>query len=102
MDRAEAARINGKKGGRPKGSTTKPQIRDFISPEESLKIINKAKQLADKGDSSMLRFLVEQIFGKARQNIGLEGGEEGAPIILAGFNLLPSDEGNNPNNKTND
>jgi len=38
-------------------------------------------QSLDKSD--LLKFVLEQIFGKARQSIGLDGGEEGKPILYS-------------------
>ena len=67
------------KGGRPFGSTTRPQLRDFISKEDVKKIINEAKKKAKEGDTTMLRFILEQIFGRAIQPIGTE---DGKPLIV--------------------
>lgn len=65
--------------GRPKGSKTRPQLRDFISEDEVKKIIAEAKKKAREGDTGMLKFILEQIFGKAVQP--MEGKLEGEFII---------------------
>ena len=36
------SQINGKKGGRPKGSSTKPQIGDYLSKKGAVKLMDKA------------------------------------------------------------
>lgn len=71
----EIARKNGKKGGRPKGSTTKPQLKDYLTKQDIQKIILTAKKKAKEGDTNMLKFILEQIFGRAPQSIELPGGE---------------------------
>lgn len=52
--------------GRPKGSKTRPQLRDFYSDEEMVDFINDLKQSA-KTDPSLKKFVAEQLFGKALQ-----------------------------------
>ena len=44
-------------------------------------------QCREKPD--LMKFLMEQIFGKARQNIGLDGGEEDKPIPIL-LNVFPN------------
>lgn len=61
--------------GRPKRKT----FREYFSEEEELDLINKLKT-SDKPEIWMK--IAEQIFGKARQNIGLDGGSEDKPIPL--------------------
>ena len=43
-------------------------------------MINKIKQVSDKPE--ILKLVVEQLFGKPRQNIGLDGGEDGQPVVF--------------------
>lgn len=80
----EEKKIN--KGGRPLGSKTKKAfkraIREYTSDAEVKTMVNRAKKIA-KNDKQMLKFLLEHIFGKPRQNIGMDGGTEGAPITMA-------------------
>lgn len=67
--------------GRPKGSGNKPRISDYITLDEVKALVETAKRTA--GDKpELLKFLLEQIFGKARQNIGLDGGE-GEPLVIS-------------------
>lgn len=65
--------------GRPKGSYSKPQIRNFYTDEQVMSFVDELKESA-KTDNRIKLFLAEQIFGKARQNIGLDGGEDGSPV----------------------
>lgn len=65
--KAEIARQNGKKGGRPKGSTTKPRISDYLSERDIENLLDKAYEMAAQGNESMLKFILEQKFGKAIQ-----------------------------------
>lgn len=73
------SRKNGTKGGRPKGSTTKPKISDYITDEEVQSIIATAKAKALEGDTKLLTFILEQIFGKAPQSI--EANMQGSLVI---------------------
>lgn len=68
----DVSRENGKKGGRPKGSRTLPKIRDYITPEEVKELIQTAKEQA-KERPELLRFLLEQIFGRAPQSVNVDG-----------------------------
>lgn len=61
--------------GRPKGSTNRPALRDKLTPERITRLVNKAFDLADKGDPIMLKFLLEQIYGKAVQPLGNDDGK---------------------------
>lgn len=61
---------NGKKGGRPKGSTNKLKAIDFFTVEEREALVEKVKAMvlmADQPDKDIAKFLWEQIFGKATQ-----------------------------------
>jgi len=61
--------------GRPKGSTNNPKLRDQLTPKQVASLVNKAIQKAEEGDSYMLKFILEQIYGKAVQPIGNDGGK---------------------------
>ena len=69
------SQINGKKGGRPRGSTTKPQIGDYLSKKGATKLMDKAYEMAEGGDGNILKFVLEQYFGRARQAMELTGSE---------------------------
>lgn len=58
---------NGNKNGRPKGSKTRPQLRDYVTKEELKGFIENLKKQAVK-DPILLKFLLEQILGKAMQS----------------------------------
>jgi hypothetical protein len=61
--------------GRPKDSSNKPKISDHISDDEVKALVAKAMSLADDGNEAMLKFLLEQIYDKPRQNVGLDGAD---------------------------
>jgi coenzyme F420-reducing hydrogenase alpha subunit len=63
--------------GRPKGSTTRPQFRDYITPDEIKGLVEEAKKQA-KDKPEILKFVLEQIFGKAMQPTDITSG--GQPI----------------------
>lgn len=69
----EISKENGKNGGRPVGSTTKPQIKDYMSKNGVEKLMKTAHKMAGEGDSHMLKFLLDQYFGKARQSLEMTG-----------------------------
>ena len=60
--------------GRPKGTKNKLRVTDFFNGDERDQLIMEAKLLAfgtedTKPDKDMIRFLWEQLFGKATQKI---------------------------------
>lgn len=67
--------------GRPKGTTNKLRVTDFFNGEERDRLILEAKMLAFgdgdgmKPDKDMIKFLFEQLFGKATQRNELTGAE---------------------------
>ncbi len=77
------ASIGGKRkgAGRPKGSVNKFKLRERFTDEEIMTLVGEAKKQAKK-DPVMLKFLLEQIFGKARQSVGISGEEESSPIKM--------------------
>lgn len=72
------------KAGRPKGSKNlvqfKKALKEYITEAELHNMIKRAKEIAKK-DPKMLQFLLEQVFGKARATVGLDGGED-KPIAI--------------------
>ncbi len=66
--------------GRPKGSSRRPKITDHFSDKEIKNLIKQAKAEAKK-DIGMLKFLLEQLFGKARQTV-VGGDSDDNPIAL--------------------
>jgi len=81
MDRRSiTSKENGKKGGRPVGSSNKPRITDSISEEELGNIARKAVELAISGDSNMVRYILDHYWGRAPQALT---GPDGEPLVLA-------------------
>ena len=76
--------------GRPKGSTNKPRFLDYVTPSEVEGLMAQLKAQANE-KPDLLKFALEQIFGKPRQNVGLDGGEDGKPIEVSNLKEL-SDE----------
>lgn len=70
--------------GRPKGATSRPQIREYITPEEVKELVEKCKEQAKEGRPELMKFLLEQIFGRAVQPIGNDGDE---PFKIAGVEI---------------
>jgi hypothetical protein len=83
--RSNTSSENGKKGGRPKGSYTRPVIRDYFTKEEIKELVDNAK-LKAKEDPAMLRFLIEHVFGKATQPI--DGGSDDKGNVIPLLNVL--------------
>lgn len=51
-------------------------------------IVNVQILAATQGNLQAGQYLIDRTFGKARQNIGLDGGAEGAPIIIMPASLV--------------
>lgn len=63
--------------GRPKQKS----LRDLLSADQEEELVALAVERA-KEDPTMAKFVLEQIYGKARQNIGMDGGSEDKPISI--------------------
>ena len=77
---------SGNPNGRPLGSKNKEnilkyKIKNSFTREEILDLVEMAKKKAVSSEK-MLIFLLEQVFGKARQNLGMDGGDSDKPIII--------------------
>jgi hypothetical protein len=62
-----------KKGGRPKGAKNNVavlKLRKFVTTKEIERFVNLAKKQAEK-DPVLLKFILEQIFGKAAQSVDM-------------------------------
>lgn len=73
--------------GRPKGTTNKLRVTDFFNGEERDRLILEDKMLAfgddgTKPDKDMVKFLFEQLFGKATQRNEVTGAEGEALQII--------------------
>lgn len=81
----QTSRENGKKGGRPKGyvAVAAEKMREKVMKQMEVEYdllwkpqFDKAK----KGDTAAFKEIREFAAGKPRQNVGLDGGEDGAPV----------------------
>lgn len=73
--------------GRPKGTRNKLRVTDFFNGEERDQLVMEAKLLAfgdgeSKPDKDMVKFLFEQLFGKATQRQEIMG-EDGKPLMFS-------------------
>jgi hypothetical protein len=64
--------------------TNRPQLRDALTAAQIEALLDRALERADKGDSVILKFLLEQIYGKAPQPLT---GAEGGPIQIQGVEI---------------
>jgi len=73
--------------GRPKGTSNRPQIRDHFTDDDVKEVVEMLKtHMAE--DMTVLKFVAEQLFGKAPQQLEI-GGPDGAPLET---NLSASDK----------
>ena len=56
--------------------------------ENTSKIVNAMVTEAKAGSYQHASYLLDRGFGKARQNIGIDGGSEGAPIVFIPAGLV--------------
>jgi hypothetical protein len=64
--------------GRPTGTSNKLRVTDFFNGDERNRLVLEAKLLAfgdgeSKPDKDMVKFLFEQLFGKATQRTEISG-----------------------------
>lgn len=79
--------------GRPFGSKTKPQLRNYLGKDRIEKLTEKAYKVAmEDGDALMLKFLLEQVYGKAPQSMDITSGGEKITPILNGLSSNNSDK----------
>ena len=79
---AEQARINGKKGGRPIGSTTRPRFTDYCTPEDAQKLIELTIKKANEGDVTLLKYCTDHLMGKAPQTMNIDANVKVQPIPI--------------------
>ncbi len=78
---------------RPKGSTTRPQIRSFVGDDDIRELTDIAVKKAKSGDVIMMKFLLEQVYGKAPQSIDM-GGELSLNVKFdESFKIAPKAKG---------
>jgi hypothetical protein len=70
--------------GRPAGSSTLPRLRDQLTPAQIDSLVKTAVEKAEAGDSLLLKFMLEQIYGKAPQPLT---GDKDNPLYLAGVEI---------------
>lgn len=75
---------SGNLNGRPKGTLTKPRLSDYLSEEQVKVLVNKAIEMASTGDSVMLKFCLEQHFGRAAQPIS---NDDDKPFKISGVEI---------------
>lgn len=63
-----------------KAESLKRKIKDYFSETESKSLVRRLKKMA-KTDKKIAMFLAEQVFGKARGTVGIDGGSEDKPIM---------------------
>lgn len=75
-----------KNAGRKRGSKNKdrPKIRDFVTEKELKELVEVCKAQALDSRPELMKFLLEQIFGKAVQPIG---NDENKPFEIAGIEI---------------
>lgn len=57
-------------------------------------------QKASEGDMNAIKEVNDRVMGKARQNIGLDGGDKDKPISITGINYIqPNGNSDNSNNE---
>lgn len=75
------------KPGRPKGSTSRPQLKDYITLVELRELVDSAKLKAKEGDTNLMKFILEQVFGKAIQPVDTK--HSGTLILEFDASLTP-------------
>lgn len=61
--------VSGNPKGKPKGAISKPRISDYLTKEQIDALVKKAYSMARRGNEVMLKFVLEQNFGKAMQPV---------------------------------
>ena len=72
---------SGRPPGESKTSILRRKIADHLDEDDFADLVQEAKERAKKSDK-LLIWLLEQVTGKARQQIGLDGGEEDKPVAI--------------------
>lgn len=74
----------GRKPGISKATALKRKIQDYFSEKEVRELIAAAK-IQSRSKPEIMKFLLEQIFGKAPQRLEL-GGKDGGPLVISWLN----------------
>ena len=67
--------------GRPKGRLSTPDFLNHLYKGDLDRFVKKAFALADAGDTRVLLYVLDQAFGKPKQNVGI-GGTDGGPLLI--------------------
>jgi hypothetical protein len=70
--------------GRKPGVSSRPQLRDQLTDKQIEALVQKGIDKANDGDSILLKFMLEQIFGKAPQPLT---GDKDNPIYVKGVEV---------------
>lgn len=62
--------------GRPRGTYSKPRFADFVTPEDIQRLIQKALEMAENGDSAMMRHVLDHSLGRPTQPTDITSGGE--------------------------
>lgn len=88
--------------GRPKGTKNKLNVLDFFNGMDLQEVMTKTIELAKTKEGSKERvFLLEQVFGKARQNLGIDGGEDGKALLIQISEAIANKNGINTSSEPN-
>jgi len=69
--------------GRKIGSFKKPRFNDNVTEDQAKSLVDKAIKLANQGDPSMIRFVIEHIMGRAVQPTDMTVTAKPKPILPA-------------------
>lgn len=73
--------------GKPKGMTNRPVFRNAVTEVQANRLIAKAIKMADEGNESMLKFVLEQIYGRAVQPLGNDG-DKPLKLDITGMKII--------------
>lgn len=68
-------------GGKQKGTIQKPRISDYLTKSQVDTLVLKAYEMAENGNETMLKFVLEQNFGKAPQAMEVSG-KDGQSLVI--------------------
>lgn len=75
--------------GRPTGSVTRPQLRNYFTEKDRKEVVEMLKtHMVD--DMVLLKFVAEQLFGKAPQSVHTED-EDGKVLPITGVVFMNDD-----------
>jgi len=94
-------KINKKDKSRPERITDPKVIEAYLAGDYDDMGDDYYFLTTEKPDNKALDSLIDRVFGKARQKIGVDGGEDGEPVkVVTQFNYIKPDDRSNPDNQT--